>query len=176
MIFWQLSPLAKVVISQRLKSCEASSFCTASTVWHWGRNRLSPKRKTFRFEYRVVLSNFPSKTLSGSHLRNCLSLWLFIFQFSQTYTNIYLTYFSCYIYEFNVLSRHQSLFYVFQFFMRSQSSLFLIRKACFLFLSFLCDSDLRFSLFTKFIFSVSLFFFSSLSSLFLIKQSLFFVS
>src|SRR5436309_1993742 len=105
-----------------------------------------------------------------------LSLLLFIFQFFQTYTNIYLTYFSCYIYEFNVLSRRQSLFYVFQFFMRSQSSLFLIRKVCFLFLSFLCDSDLRFSLFAKLIFSVSLFFSSSLSLLFLIKQSLFFVS
>ena len=66
-----------------------------------------------------------------------------------------------------MLSRRQSLFYVSQFFMRPQSPLFLIRKACFLFLSFLCDSGLRFSLSAKLIFSVSLFFPPSLPPLFL---------
>src|SRR5437762_829591 len=80
-----------------------------------------------------------------------------MFQFSQTYTNLYLTYFSCYIYGFNVLFHQQSLFSVSQVFMQPQPPLCLIHKACFLFLSFLCDDSLHFSLSTKPIFSVSQF-------------------
>src|SRR6266496_5000546 len=97
-----------------------------------------------------------------------------MFQFSQTCTNLYLTYFSYYIYGFNMLFHQQSLFFVSQFFMQPQPPLCLIHKACFLFLSFLCDDSLHFSLSTKPIFSVSQFFMRSLPPLFLVRQSLFF--
>jgi len=69
---------------------------------------------------------------------------------------------------FMVLFRRQSLFYVSQFFMRPQPPLFLIRKACFLFLIFIRDGGRRFSSSTKPVFSVSQFFMRSLPPLFLV--------